>query len=372
MNYATWAYETTDSIKENLQNSGFILLKHVPNEVAGTVGYYIAWNGETKTALIGVQGTSSVDDIITDCCASTSTHKLDRSFVTKEVEDPIPSFFKKMIANASNEDSPLTHMHCHEGILISAKWLAKQLEPFMKDFFIPLGYNIQICGHSLGAGASALVACLLRSQFPTLTEGASKIKVYAFASPPVLNKEAAIASSSFVTTIVNNSDVIPRCSLNNLEVMLECLSKIQEELKERGMDCSNFQSSKAYFAKMHESKKDGTAIMTPEEALEILIKAQEMVSNDEPENLYVPGRVILMYDKWQDRKRRHDLKEEEGQDEGRSEREEDEDNEKLPIYCVETNPITTTLCSIEIHKDLVIDHLTDSYHRRLDALLKKD
>lgn len=377
MSYATWAYDKTDVIKENLEKTGFTLLKHESNEVAGTVGYYIAWNGETKTALIGVQGTSSIDDMLTDVCAATSTHELDRCFVTKEEEqaDNTPlSVFNSLIKIAgSNDDEnpyPLTHIHCHEGILISAKWLAKEVEPFIKDFFIPLGYKILICGHSLGAGTSGLVACLLRSQYPTLIDGKSSIEVYAFASPPVMNKQAALASSSFITTIVNNSDIIPRSSLNNLEVMLECLSNIQAELKERGMDCSDFNSSKAFIAKLKESKTDGTPIMTSEEALEILMKAQEMVSKDELTNLYVPGKVIIMYDKWLDRKKIRDMKKGKGCDE--KDEDEENDSRKLPIYCVETNPITPILCGLDINKDLINDHSTDSYHERLDALMTKN
>ena len=87
------------------------------------------------------------------------------------------------------------------------------------------GYRLLLCGHSLGAGAAALAAALLRLRFPQLfptvtadDQGKArqnKVHVYAFAPPPVLDHDSAVAASSYCTTIINNADIIPRCSLVN-------------------------------------------------------------------------------------------------------------------------------------------------------------
>jgi hypothetical protein len=370
--YADWAYEKEEDVKNNLKASGFTLLKFVPNEDAGKVGYYIAHNPETKVGLIGVKGTDSAQDILTDCCAATATHKLERSFVA----DDNRGWFDLLLGS---DIQSLTDIHCHEGILISAKWLAEELMPFVRDLYVPLDYQILVCGHSLGAGASGLVATLLRSQIPELIQRNS-IQVKAFASPPILNREAAMACSSFVTTIVNNCDIIPRCSLNNVEVLLEVLVKVQKKLEEGGLNCKDFQSTKAYLEKLNEGT-EGDMLMTPEEAFGVLTKAQETVILDDPDHLYVSGKVLLMFDKYQDRKKLKELEEEkEEKEKGKKKRkkkkkkelEDDEEEPKAPSFCVETDPITAALRIIELHKDMAFDHTTDAYIERVGAVLKKD
>lgn len=138
LKYADWAYEKTEDIQENLKQTGFILLRHEPNKEAGKVGYYISYNPEKKVALIGVKGTDSKEDMLTDCCAATATHELERNFVEGD-----KGWFEKLVRP---DKSSLKNIHCHEGILVSSKWLAEELKPFVRDFFVPLEYQILVCG----------------------------------------------------------------------------------------------------------------------------------------------------------------------------------------------------------------------------------
>ena len=87
---------------------------------------------------------------------------------------------------------------------------------------------------------------ILRSRFPELIDDDGKmLKVLAFASPPVLDYDAALASKSFTTTIVNNSDIIPRSSLSNLVVMLEFLSTVHDKMVEKGVSPKDLKSAAA-------------------------------------------------------------------------------------------------------------------------------
>lgn len=317
---------------------------------AGSVGYYIAIDPKTKTALVGVKGTSSMTDMLTDCCAATVTHELERSFAAG--------------------DSELKEIRCHEGILISSKRLAKDLETFVKDLFIPLEYKLLLCGHSLGAGAASLTAVLLRSRYPDLIER-DAVEVTAFASPPVLDHNSALASLSFITTIVNNSDIITRCSLANVEVLLKILSGIQEKLVEAGIDPVDYQSTKAFLYKLREGT-GGDILMTTEEGFEALGKAQADVAVDDPGHLYVPGRVLLMYGKWQDKVKFEEekkAKEEAEKEKGTEEEKEESPTPERPTFCALTNGLTASLRLIEIDMDLVGDHLIASYQKRVNGFL---
>lgn len=219
--------------------------------------------------------------------------------------------------------------------------------------------------HSLGAGSAGLVATILRSQIPELIE-TNSIQVKAFASPPILNREAAMASSSFITTIVNNTDMVPRCSLNNVEVLFEVLQQVQTKLKEGGIDCNDFKSTMAFIEKIQQGT-EGDSIMTLEEAFECLAKAQEAVPLDDPNHLYVGGKVILLFEKYQDHQKRKELNA--SNDKKSKKDSSSKDEERLPTYCVQTDPVTSTLRAIEIHKDMIFDHLTDSYAERIDDML---
>ena len=137
MNFAEWAYLTsTKELEKNLASCGYSLLKHEKVDEAGSVGYFIAIDPETKTALIGIKGTSSLSDMLTDCCAATAKQTLDRSFIA--------------------DDDSFKEISAHEGILFSANALAKSLKPFVKDLFLPLQYRLCLCGHSLGCWCGEL------------------------------------------------------------------------------------------------------------------------------------------------------------------------------------------------------------------------
>ncbi|KAL3938942.1 MAG: hypothetical protein SGBAC_006247 [Bacillariaceae sp.] len=352
LNFAEWAYlSETKELEKNLGTYGFSLLKQEKVEEAGCVGYFIAIDPTTKTALIGVKGTSSVSDCLTDCCAATSQQTLENSFV--------------------EGDDSLKEISAHEGILTSANALATSLEPFAKDLFLPLGYKFLLCGHSLGAGAAGLTGVLLRSQYPELQTD-NRLQVMAFAAPPVLNHKAALACSSFTTTIVNNSDCVTRASLNNVEVLFKILSDIQKKLVVAGMNPVDISSTKAYLKKIREGS-GGEMIMTTEEGSQVIDKAQKDVSVDDPHHLYVPGKVVILYRKWQDRKKRDEkitVLKQAAKEAGEKfdEKEALKDQEPLPVFCVHTDGVTDVLRLVEIDSDMVNDHMCGAYHQMVDGL----
>eukprot|EP00050_Salpingoeca_kvevrii_P019178 m.83273 g.83273 ORF g.83273 m.83273 type:complete len:145 (+) comp8295_c0_seq4:177-611(+) len=71
-------------------------------------------------------------------------------------------------------------------------------------------YKLIVVGHSLGAGVASLLACLLRSSYQTL-------ECFPY-SPPgaMLPADAADYVSTFTTSVVVGSDVVPRLSYGTL------------------------------------------------------------------------------------------------------------------------------------------------------------
>ena len=70
-------------------------------------------------------------------------------------------------------------------------------------------------GHSLGAGAAALIALKLKDRFP-------EVKCWAFCPPGgLLTPNVAHSMKPFCTSVVVNKDCIPRMSLKNLNRFME-------------------------------------------------------------------------------------------------------------------------------------------------------
>ena len=266
------------SLKEVLKDMGYNLIKHDKTAVPGYLGHYIAINSDPtkeKVAVIGVKGTSNLEDFLTDMCASSIEYNITRPFYE------------------GGSDT----LRCHEGVFISSQRLSEDLLPVIKNLLLPSGYKIVIAGHSLGAACSTILAILLQSSIPSLRDS-SNLKVWAFASPPVLDLNSALGCSSFVTTVVNNCDVVPRSNICPLVVTVSLLRAINQKLKEQNLDMSDFKSTLSFLNKIKEGK-DGDMLM---DADDISLKIDNAIKKEElqdPDHLYVPGKVIVMYDLWE-------------------------------------------------------------------------
>lgn len=271
--------EHKDGPLENvLKTMGFNLIKHDKTAVPGYLGHYIAINADNtkeKTAIIGVKGTSNFEDFFTDLCASAVQYNLTNPFY-------------------EGGNNSLT---CHEGVWISSQRLFDTLLPTIKDLLLPSGYKIVIVGHSLGAGAATLLSILLRSAIPSLQQDSDKLKVWAFASPPILDLTSARACSSFVTTVVNNADAVPRGNISPVVITTRVLRAVNKRLKEKNLDLSSFQSTMAFLNKIYEGT-DGEMLMSADEIISELESALDGAELQDPDHLYVPGKVVLMYHLW--------------------------------------------------------------------------
>ena len=126
--FADWAYnefEEGKSLKQSLADKGFSLLRHETTALPGHVAHYVAVSPERKVALIGIKGTSNMEDMLTDCCGNAVQHKF--------------------------EDGPFveggrTEISCHEGVLLSSKRLADDLRTFIEYMILPTGYRILVTG----------------------------------------------------------------------------------------------------------------------------------------------------------------------------------------------------------------------------------
>ena len=374
---AEWAYEEKYAIlKKKLRSRDYVLLRHEMSCEPGRVGHYIAINHRRKVALIGLKGTSTFSDLVTDAAGKPVEYILENSF---------------------DESHPSKTIQCHEGIWTAALTMAEDLEELISNLFLPSGYKVLICGHSLGAGTACLLGILLRSRIPTLR--GDTLRVLAIATPPVLNHEAAIAATSFCTSLVNNNDIVPRMSLSNLVQLAKLLVKVDGIVQEQGRKPKDLASAIRYVQDLMHS--DNEPIMTCEEVDEYY--AEQSDSLNHVDNLFVPGRVVTMWCLKQKSEKtniegdENPLKEEKNgeenvqqareivseeekdvtkkkvhlEDEVRAEKIEREMSRITEIDAVAGNGGMRMLRQIELEDSFLDDHGTEYYAASIQALLQK-
>ncbi|XP_072916246.1 diacylglycerol lipase-beta [Hemitrygon akajei] len=160
------------------------------------IPFFVALDHKKETVVVAVRGTLSLEDALTDLCTDCETVNV--SGVTGE-------------------------SLAHKGILQAATYIYKKLMNngiLSEAFAVAPEYKLVVTGHSLGAGAAAVLAILLHASFPTL-------RCYAF-SPPggLLSKALADYSRGFVLSVVLGRDLIPRLSLPNIEDLKKRILRI--------------------------------------------------------------------------------------------------------------------------------------------------
>jgi hypothetical protein len=348
--FADWAYDEISPdnkpLKQALGEVGFVLLRHDKIALPGQVAHYVAISKERKTAVLGIKGTSNFEDMLTDCCGQAISYNLTAPFI----------------------QGGTTHLRCHEGVLLASTRLMEDVETLVEELLLPQNYKLIITGHSLGAGVASMLGVLLRSKLPQLrNDDGDLLKVVAFASPPVLDHDNALACASFCTTVVNNSDLIPRASLSNLVVFMEFIKAIFKRLEEKGAAPMDLATA-AGFLRMLSQGDEGPMIMTVEEIKQELEAAFDRVELKDPDHLYVPGKVLHMYDLWS-KEGYGEVEEEEISEEETKDGERISNTTRTAERAHVTDGTSESLRYIELDSRMMMDHMSPGYRSSIKALL---
>jgi pimeloyl-ACP methyl ester carboxylesterase len=134
---------------------------------------------------------------------------------------------------------PGTDFFVHDGILRGAQGILAAVGADLESALASLpSYNIVVCGHSLGAAASILVAMLIVRLPPESACANRKVECFAFGSPPLFSADSAQQRSSQISNrlaivnVFNAQDLVPRLSLWSGDRLLHRLDKLDALTKD--------------------------------------------------------------------------------------------------------------------------------------------
>lgn len=151
-------------------------------------GYYIGTDMRNKLVILGIRGTHTVYDLITD------------------------------IVSSGDREVTFEGYSTHFGTAEAARWfLDHEIGTIKKCLEMHEGFRLRLVGHSLGGAIASLLAVMLRRRSKEeLGFSPDIVSAVGIATPPCVSKELAEGCSSYVSTLVLQDDIIPRLSVASL------------------------------------------------------------------------------------------------------------------------------------------------------------
>ncbi|CAN4101246.1 unnamed protein product [Withania somnifera] len=145
-------------------------------------------NSTKKLVILGIRGTHTVYDLITD------------------------------IVSSSHEEITLEGYSTHFGTAEAARWfLIHEMGTIRNCLEKHKGFRLRLVGHSLGGATASLLAIMLRNMSAReLGFSPDIVSAVGYATPPCVSRELAESCSEYVTTVVMQDDIIPRLSIASL------------------------------------------------------------------------------------------------------------------------------------------------------------
>jgi len=310
--FADKAYEPSSlEVISWLKPLGYKLIRHDNGKEPGRIGHFMAVHHGQKQIVLAIKGTSDLSNVLT-------------------------STIGKPVAHSIRDGEKI---QCHEGMYVAAKTVLDDTLHLLQNFFIPQKYKLIVCGHSLGAGVSSLIGIFLKQQLPGLD-----MHIYGYGTPPCCSSESSLASQSYITSVINNNDFVPRVTLTNLRTMYKLFMFIDKKLKEEDLSPDSLQAAKNYLADLMAIDTD--TLLTPGELTGFFNKEFDAIKNESLDGieLHVPGRIVSIWNHTKD---------------------------PSIIGGKVTDGASQVLQKFFVDKNILSDHKRDNYRQNLSTLLEQ-
>jgi hypothetical protein len=201
---AYYAYgDTEDEIRSNLERRGYELLYCDLTSAPGRPAHYVAVQRSSKNKT--ASGDKSWFSLLSSSSSSSSSSGLPVVIVvrgTKTLAD--------VLTDLLCESCEYRGGKAHAYIVAGGRYLAQKQAPMLRQLAEISGMDLRVTlvGHSLGAGAATIAGIELAND----RDRPCAVSVMGFGCPALLSRDLAEQVSSYVTTVINDADVVPRMS----------------------------------------------------------------------------------------------------------------------------------------------------------------
>ncbi|KAL0046812.1 hypothetical protein WJX82_010501 [Trebouxia sp. C0006] len=275
-----------------------VALAHLP--------YMVALDETSRSVVVAVRGTATMEDVITDSVAAPDL--LDRS-------EWLPESFKQQQAQTGER------MYAHGGIVAAAaailqdmgkhrllQRLLEEHDPFGQQNLQPdqrdvkdnenvpswdhsidyRDWKLVITGHSLGAGVAALMTLRLKDRFPSA-------KCWAFCPPGgLMSANLSHAAQGFVNCVVVGKDIVPRLSVVNIGRLIDELVTGLAMCKHNKNDML-LRKMSTFWRHDRADQLFHDYLAIPHEALQVLEQYNQGIeARNRMLELILPGKVVFL------------------------------------------------------------------------------
>jgi hypothetical protein len=199
------------------------------------------------------------------------------------------------------DSEPYQGGSAHSFIVTSGIYIADKHRRLLLDLLEKSGaskINLTLIGHSLGAGAASIAGMEFNNEKSVFYSPKIQARVVGFGCPALVSEELAKNSASYITTVVNDSDVVPRMSGASVANMLHNVLEFDwREYAKKDLECTlqEFERKQPLLFRAGTGKAIQSIVHSllekyGKDLINTTTKAPRL-----PIELYPPGKVLHFY-----------------------------------------------------------------------------
>lgn len=235
---------------------------------ANRPAYYIVRDHDRNSIVLGIRGTLSPRDVLTDLCASTGSFIIEDGYAeTNRTTDNLTE---------AASSCPLRIECAHKGMIDGAKGVARTTGQIITaELDANPDYSLVIVGHSLGGGVAAVLAAMWSDRF------LNRVRSFGFGNPCVFPRNST-ASYTNIVSVIGQGDPFATLSLGHIVDTTRALSTL----------CKEEAFREEILKRLGQAK---TAQDLSKDDLKWLQNAKTYLKQQmDAEKLYPPGQLVYM------------------------------------------------------------------------------
>ncbi|KAG7096493.1 hypothetical protein E1B28_003923 [Marasmius oreades] len=263
--------------------------------------WVLADHSRSQVVLV-LRGTMSLNEIAVDLTCESEEFEPARTDTSEELESRVPGQFVFPTVPRSRRSSNAMlaagrHM-VHSGMLRMARAMGEVGKPVQLAVHEALhqnpGYELVLCGHSLGAGVAALLGLMWADPKTCLTVHSSglpvtrRVSVYCFAPPALTDAALSKLANNLIVSFVYSHDVVSRLSLGAIQDLRNAAMWLCDA-NEEGGDQEKGSGYTAVTARARRWKAGNGSSDDPEWFIAV---RKTLEANMQMAHTFPPGRVL--------------------------------------------------------------------------------